>query len=95
MDKWTEIKNAYIKSPALGGAKARLLTFLRIGATVIRHIDMLEAKLRQGARLRNKTGYTPTEAGRRTFCVWRCGQRSSLTNWLDDERAAVPPKLLV
>jgi DNA-binding transcriptional LysR family regulator len=62
MDKWTEIKTAY-QVARLGtvSAAADILGVHR--ATVIRHIDTLEAEL--GARVfhRNKTGYTPTEVG--------------------------------
>ncbi|MBT8456957.1 MAG: LysR family transcriptional regulator [Alphaproteobacteria bacterium] len=62
MDNWTEIKTAY--------QVARLGTVTsaadRLGvhrATVIRHIDVLEAELGARLFLRSKTGYTPTEVG--------------------------------
>jgi DNA-binding transcriptional LysR family regulator len=62
MDKWTEIKTAY-QVARLGtvSAAADVLGIHR--ATVIRHIDALEAEL--GGRIfhRHKTGYAPTEVG--------------------------------
>jgi DNA-binding transcriptional LysR family regulator len=62
MDKWTEIKTAY-QVARLGtvSAAADMLNVHR--ATVIRHIDTLEAELGARVFLRNKTGYTPTEVG--------------------------------
>lgn len=62
MDKWTEIKTAY-QVARLGtvSAAAEVLGVHR--ATVIRHIDTLEAELGTRVFLRNKTGYTPTEVG--------------------------------
>jgi DNA-binding transcriptional LysR family regulator len=62
MDKWTEIKTAY-QVARLGtvSAAADMLNVHR--ATVIRHIDTLEAELGARVFLRNKTGYTPTEIG--------------------------------
>jgi DNA-binding transcriptional LysR family regulator len=62
MDKWTEIKTAY-QVARLGTVSAAADVLGVHRATVIRHIDTLEAEL--GARVfyRNKTGYTPTEVG--------------------------------
>ncbi len=62
MDKWTEIKTSY-QVARLGtvSAAADLLGVHR--ATVIRHIDNLEAELGAKVFLRHKTGYVPTEVG--------------------------------
>lgn len=62
MDKWTEIKTAYqVAHLGTVSAAAEALGIHR--ATVIRHIDALEAEL--GGRIfhRHKTGYAPTEVG--------------------------------
>ena len=62
MDKWTEIKTAY--QVARLGTVSAAADFLGVHrATVIRHIDTLEAELGACLFLRNKTGYTPTEVG--------------------------------
>ncbi|MEH6648188.1 LysR family transcriptional regulator [Sulfitobacter sp.] len=62
MDKWTEIKTAYqIARLGTVSAAADVLGVHR--ATVIRHIDTLEAELGARVFLRNRTGYTPTEVG--------------------------------
>lgn len=62
MDKWTEIKTAYhVARLGTVTAAADLLGVHR--ATVIRHIDTLEAELGAPVFLRNKTGYTATEVG--------------------------------
>ena len=62
MDKWTEIKTAYhVARLGTVSAAADLLGVHR--ATVIRHIDTLEAELGARVFLRNKTGYVPTEVG--------------------------------
>ncbi|MFB1024242.1 MAG: LysR family transcriptional regulator, partial [Octadecabacter sp.] len=62
MDKWTEIKTAY-HFARLGTVSAAADVLGVHRATVIRHIDTLEAELGARVFLRNKTGYTPTEAG--------------------------------
>ena len=62
MDKWTEIKTAY-QVARLGTVSAAADVLGVHRATVIRHIDTLEAELGARVFLRNKSGYTPTEAG--------------------------------
>jgi DNA-binding transcriptional LysR family regulator len=57
MDKWTEIKTAYHVA-RLGTVSAAADVFGVHRATVIRHIDTLEAELGARVFLRNKTGYT-------------------------------------
>ncbi len=62
MDSWDEIRTAYhvARAGTVSGAAAEMGVH---HATVIRHIDALEARL--GTRLfqRHARGYTPTEAG--------------------------------
>jgi DNA-binding transcriptional LysR family regulator len=63
MDRWTEVRTAYTVV-RLGTVSAAADALGVHRATVIRHIDALEASL--GARLfqRHARGYTPTDAGR-------------------------------
>lgn len=62
MDKWTEVKTAY--EVARLGTVSAAAEFLGVHrATVIRHIDALEAELGGTIFHRHKTGYTPTEVG--------------------------------
>ena len=62
MDNWDEIKTAY--HVAKEGTVSRAAESLGIHhATVIRHIDALEARLRAKLFQRHARGYTPTEAG--------------------------------
>lgn len=62
MDKWTEIKTAYHVA-RLGTVSAAADCLAVHRATVIRHIDALEAELGARIFLRSKAGYTPTEVG--------------------------------
>jgi DNA-binding transcriptional LysR family regulator len=55
MDKWTEIKTAY-QVARLGTVSAAADVLGVHRATVIRHIDTLEAELGARVFLRNKTG---------------------------------------
>ena len=67
-DNWDEIRTAY--QVARAGTVSGAAEVLGVHhATVIRHIDALEARL--GARLfqRHPRGYTPTEAGRLLLAV--------------------------
>ncbi|PKP69040.1 MAG: LysR family transcriptional regulator [Alphaproteobacteria bacterium HGW-Alphaproteobacteria-4] len=67
-DSWDEIRTAY--QVARAGTVSGAAEVLGVHhATVIRHIDALEARL--GARLfqRHPRGYTPTEAGRLLLAV--------------------------
>lgn len=67
-DNWDEIRTAYqvARVGTVSGAAEALGVH---HATVIRHVDALEAKL--GAKLfqRHPRGYTPTEAGRQLLAV--------------------------
>lgn len=62
MDKWTEIRSAYLVAK-LGtvSAAANILNVHR--ATINRHIDSLEQTLGTKLFQRHARGYTPTEAG--------------------------------
>ena len=62
MDKWTEIKTAY-QVARLGTVSAAAGVLGVHRATVIRHIDALEAELGGTIFHRHKTGYSPTEVG--------------------------------
>ena len=62
MDNWDEIKTAFqvAKHGTVSGAADSLGVH---HATVIRHVDALEAKLGVKLFQRHSRGYTPTEAG--------------------------------
>ncbi len=62
MDHWTEIKTAY-EVVRLGTVSAAADALGVHRATVIRHIDLLEAELGTKLFQRHARGYTPTEAG--------------------------------
>lgn len=62
MDKWTEFKTAY-QVARLGTVSAAASALGVHRATVIRHIDALEAELGGTIFHRHKTGYSPTEIG--------------------------------
>ncbi len=62
MDHWTEIKTAY-EVVRLGTVSAAADALKVHRATVIRHIDLLEAELGTKLFQRHARGYTPTEAG--------------------------------
>ncbi|WP_419523443.1 LysR family transcriptional regulator [Lentibacter algarum] len=62
MDNWDEIRTAY--HVAREGTVSRAADVLGIHhATVIRHIDALEDRLKAKLFQRHARGYTPTEAG--------------------------------
>ena len=69
MTNWDEIRTAFHVA-RLGTVSAAAEALGVHHATVIRHVDALEARL--GARLfqRHARGYTPTEAGR-DLLAWR------------------------
>lgn len=62
MDKWNELRTAY-RLATLGTVSAAAQSLGIHRATVIRHIDALEAELGGKVFLRHARGYTPTEAG--------------------------------
>ena len=61
MDSWNEIKTAY-QVARLGTVSAAAESLGVHRATVIRHIDALEAELGRKLFQRHIRGYTPTEA---------------------------------
>lgn len=62
MNRWTEIRTAY-QVARLGTVSAAAEALGIHRATVIRHIDVLEAELEGRIFYRNRTGYVPTEVG--------------------------------
>lgn len=62
MEKWNELRTAY-RVATLGTVSAAAESLGIHRATVIRHIDALEAELGGKVFLRHGRGYTPTEAG--------------------------------
>jgi DNA-binding transcriptional LysR family regulator len=62
MDNWDEVKTAY-QVVRLGTVSAAADELRVHRATVIRHIDALEAELGEKLFQRHARGYTPTEAG--------------------------------
>lgn len=73
MENWDEVRTAY--QVARVGTVSGAAEVLGVHhATVIRHIDALEARL--GAKLfqRHPRGYTPTEAGQELFKVARAAE---------------------
>lgn len=68
MDNWDEIRTAYFV--AREGTVSRAAEYLGIHhATVIRHIDALEARINVKLFQRHARGYTPTEAGKELLRV--------------------------
>ena len=68
MDNWDEIRTAY--HVAREGTVSRAAEVLGIHhATVIRHIDALEERLKAKLFQRHARGYTPTEAGQELLRV--------------------------
>ena len=62
MDKWNEIKTAY-QVARLGTISAAAEELGVHRATVLRHIDALEAELDEKLFQRHSRGYIPTESG--------------------------------
>jgi len=68
MENWDEIRTAYFV--AREGTVSRAAEYLGIHhATVIRHIDSLEARINTKLFQRHARGYTPTEAGKELLRV--------------------------
>ena len=63
MDKWTELRTAYHVAK-LGTVSAAAETLNIHRATVLRHVEALEAELGGTLFYRHARGYTPTDAGR-------------------------------
>lgn len=96
MDSWDEIRTAYhvARRGTVSGAADNLGVH---HATVIRHIDALEARL--GAKLfqRHARGYTPTEAGRDLLSVAQTtdDQFSQLEGRIKGRGEAVTGELII
>lgn len=80
MDNWDEVRTAYqvARMGTVSGA-AEVLGVHH--ATVIRHIDAIEARLAVKLFQRHARGYTPTEAGQDLLRVAQATRISS-TSWL-------------
>lgn len=96
IDDWDEIRTAY-QVARLGTVSAAAEALGVHHATVIRHVDALEAQL--GARLfqRHARGYTPTEAGRDLLTVARATDEnfSQLANRIRGLAETVSGELVV
>ncbi len=96
MDNWDEVRTAY--QVARAGTVSGAATVLGVHhATVIRHIDAIEARL--GVRLfqRHARGYTPTEAGADLLMVAQAtdDQFSQLVGRLKGQGDGVTGELVV
>lgn len=68
MDRWTELRTAYLVA-RLGTVSAAAAALGVHRATVNRHIDALEAELGDRIFLRHARGYTPTDLGQEVLRV--------------------------
>lgn len=96
LENWNEIRTAY--HVARLGTLSAAADFLGVHhATVIRHIDALEAQLQSKLFQRNPRGYVPTEAGRDLMQVAATidDQFSQLGGRLRGKSAAVSGELVV
>ena len=96
MDNWDEIKTAY--HVAREGTVSRAADVLGIHhATVIRHIDALEVRLKAKLFQRHARGYTPTEAGRELLRVGQATaeQFAQLESLIHGTSSAVSGELVV
>ena len=96
MDNWDEIKTAY--HVAREGTVSRAADVLGIHhATVIRHIDALELRLKAKLFQRHARGYTPTEAGRELLRVGQATaeQFAQLESLIHGTSSAVSGELVV
>ncbi|GGD46493.1 LysR family transcriptional regulator [Sinisalibacter lacisalsi] len=96
MDNWDELRTAY--EVARRGTVSGAATALGVHhATVIRHVDALEARLGVKLFQRHPRGYTPTEAGEELARVARAtdDQFSQLAAKLSGQGAEVSGDLVV
>lgn len=96
MDNWDEIKTAY--HVAREGTVSRAADVLGIHhATVIRHIDALEDRLKAKLFQRHARGYTPTEAGRELLRVGQATaeQFAQLESLIHGTSSAVSGELVI
>lgn len=96
MDNWDEIRTAY-QVARMGTVSGAAEVMGVHHATVIRHIDALEARL--GARLfqRHARGYTPTEAGQDLLNVAKATEEqfSQMTSRIKGRGETVSGELIV
>jgi len=96
MDNWDEIRTAYhvARAGTVSGAAAEMGVH---HATVIRHIDALEARLGTKLFQRHARGYTPTEAGLDLLQVARATdeQFAQLANRIKGQGETVSGELVV
>lgn len=96
MDNWDEIRTAYFV--AREGTVSRAAELLGIHhATVIRHIDSLEARIQAKLFQRHARGYTPTEAGQELLRVGQATheQLSQLDAFIRGKSDAVEGELVI
>ncbi len=96
MDNWDEIRTAYhvARAGTVSGAAAEMGVH---HATVIRHVDALEARLGTKLFQRHARGYTPTEAGLDLLQVARATdeQFAQLANRIKGQGETVSGELVV
>jgi DNA-binding transcriptional LysR family regulator len=96
MENWDEIRTALhvAKCGTVSGAAAEMGVH---HATVIRHIDALEARLGSKLFQRHARGYTPTEAGRDLLAVAQTTQDqfAQLTSRIKGQGGAISGDLVV
>ena len=68
---WTEVRSAYMVAK-LGTVSAAADALGVHRATILRHIDALEAELGSKLFQRHQRGYTPTDVGRELLEVGSC-----------------------
>lgn len=96
MENWDEIRTAY--QVAKEGTVSRAAEVLGIHhATVIRHIDALEDRLKAKLFQRHARGYTPTEAGQELLRVGQATaeQFSQLESLIHGTSSAVSGELVI
>jgi len=86
MENWDEVRTAYqvARMGTVSGA-AEVLGVHH--ATVIRHIDAIEARLGVKLFQRHARGYTPTEAGLDLLRVAQTPRTTSSASWSGGSRA--------
>jgi len=96
LQNWDEIRTAY-QVARLGTVSAAAVALGVHHATVIRHVDALEARLGTKLFQRHARGYTPTEAGHDLLSVGRAteDQLNQLEGRIRGRGAAVTGELIV
>ena len=96
MDNWDEVKSAFkvVEAGTVSGAGKALDVH---HATIIRHIDALEARMGVKLFQRHARGYTPTEAGQDLFRVAQAteDQFSQLVSRLKGQGDSVEGEIVV